>query len=69
MTSQQEADAALALWQSHKGDDQQRIDSILREFFSQVRKDEFEEQMRIVSKEFPCVISTLPSPSLSPAHS
>lgn len=70
MTSQQEADCALAIWQAHKGDDQQRMDSILKEFFAQVRRDEFEEQMRIVELEFPtCVISTSPSSSPSSAHS
>lgn len=69
MTSQQIADEALALWRSHRGDDQERMDSLLKSFFAQVRADEFEEQMRIVSKEFPCVITGLPSQSLSPAHS
>jgi hypothetical protein len=51
MTSQQEADCALALWQSHKGDDQERMDSILKEFFAQVRADEYEVQLRLVSEE------------------
>lgn len=51
MTSQQQADAALALWQSHRGDDQERMDSILKAFFAQVRADEYEAQLRCVEKE------------------
>jgi hypothetical protein len=54
MTSQQIADEALALWQSHKGDDQERMDSILREFFSQVREDEYEHQLRCVAEIMSC---------------
>jgi len=67
MTSQQIADEALALWQSHRGDDQERIDSLLKEFFAQVRADEYEDQLRLVSEEMgKCVIfiSDLP-PHLS----
>jgi hypothetical protein len=69
MTSQQEADCALAIWQSHRGDDQERMDSILKAFFAQVRADEFEQQMRLVELEFPCVITGSQSQSLSPVHS
>lgn len=62
LSSQQEADCALAIWQAHR-DDQERIDRMLREFFSQVREEErtaeFNRQMRIVELEFPtCVTST-----------
>jgi hypothetical protein len=56
MTSQQEADCALALWRSHKGDDQERMDSILKEFFAQVRADEYEEIQRRVSEIFACPV-------------
>lgn len=67
MTSQQIADEALALWQSHRGDDQERIDSLLREYFTQVRADEYEVQLRLVSEEMGrCVIFTSDlSPSVS----
>lgn len=59
MTSQQIGDAALALWRSHKGDDQERVDSLLREFFAQVRADEYEHQLRLVSEEMAsCVTDT-----------
>ncbi len=54
MTSQQIADEALALWQSHKGDDQERMDSILKEFFAQVRADEYEHQLRCVEEIMSC---------------
>lgn len=56
MTSQQEADCALAIWQSNR-DDQVRIDSLLREFFSQVREDEYEVQLRLVSEEMASCVS------------
>jgi hypothetical protein len=68
MTSQQEADCALAIWQAHR-DDQERMDSILKAFFAQVRADEYEEQLRCVDEEMSkCVIfiSDLP-PHLSAA--
>jgi fructose-1,6-bisphosphatase len=58
MSSQQEADCALAIWLSHRGDDQQRMDSILKEFFAQVRADEYEHQLRLVSEEMSCPITT-----------
>lgn len=32
-------------------EDQERIDSMLRSFFKEVRKDEFIEQMRLVQQE------------------
>jgi hypothetical protein len=64
MTSQQIADEALALWQSHRGDDQERMDSILKEYFAQVRADEYEDQLRLVSEEMGrCVIFTSDLPS------
>jgi hypothetical protein len=55
MTSQQEADCALAIWQSHRGDDQERMDSILKAFFAQVRADEYETQLSAVRGEMSCV--------------
>lgn len=62
MNSQQEADAALALWQSHKGDDQQRIHSLLVEFFAQVRKDDYDRIQFRVSEIMSCPeITGLPS--------
>jgi hypothetical protein len=68
MTSQQEADCALALWQAHKGDDQERIHMLLTEFFAQVRADEYEEIQRRVSEIFACPeIIGSPSQSLSSA--
>jgi hypothetical protein len=64
MTSQQIADEALALWQSPRGDDQERMDSILKEYFAQVRADEYEDQLRLVSEEMGrCVIFTSDLPS------
>jgi hypothetical protein len=73
VTSQQIADEALALWQSHRGDDQERMDSLLRDFFADVREEErtaeFKRQMQAVYVEFPCVITSLPSPLPSPALS
>ena len=56
MTSQQIGDAALALWRSHKGDDQERMDSILREFFSQVRQEEYDSQLRLVAEIMSCPV-------------
>ena len=32
-------------------EDQERIDSLLKSYFKQVRKDEFKEQMRLVQQE------------------
>jgi hypothetical protein len=64
MTSQQMADEALALWQSHRGDDQERMDSILKEYFAQVRADEYEEIQSCVTEIFserPIYLSDLPS--------
>lgn len=55
MTSQQIADEALALWQSHRGDDQERMDSILKEFFAQVRADEYEQIQSRVTEIMSCV--------------
>lgn len=63
MTSQQIADEALALWQSHRGDDQERIGSLLREYFAQVRADEYEEIQSCVAEIFserPIYYSDLP---------
>jgi hypothetical protein len=45
------------------------MDRMLREFFAQVREDEFKQQMRLVELEFPCVITSFASPSPSPAVS
>lgn len=50
MTSQQEADCALALWQSHRGDDQERMDSLLKSFFAKVRADEYERELDAIRK-------------------
>jgi hypothetical protein len=69
VTSQQIADEALALWQSHRGDDQERMDSILKEYFAQVRADEYEEIQSCVTEIFsakPIFTSDLP-PALSAA--
>jgi hypothetical protein len=60
MTSQQIGDVALAIYRDNR-DDQVRMDRMLREFFAQVREDEFKQQMRLVELEFPCVITNLPS--------
>jgi hypothetical protein len=72
VTNQQIADEALALWQSHRGDDQERMDRILRDFFADVREEErtaeFKRQMSCVHVEFPCVIFTPPSFSPSLDH-
>ena len=63
VTNQQIADEALALWQSHRGDDQERMDSILKEYFAQVRADEYEEIQSCVTEIFserPIFYSDLP---------
>jgi hypothetical protein len=71
MTSQQIGDTALAIYQSSR-DDQARMDRMLREFFSDVREtereEEFKRQLRCVSEQMSCPeISTSPSslPSLA----
>ena len=68
MTSQQEADAALAIYQANR-DAQERMDRLLKDFFAQVRADEYEEQLERVYREMAkCLIycSDLP-PHLSGA--
>lgn len=45
MTSQQIGNEALAIYQANR-DDQERMDSLLRAFFKQVRADEYRETMR-----------------------
>jgi RecA/RadA recombinase len=50
MTSQQIGDEALSIYQSNR-DDQVRMDSLLRTFFSEVRADEYEHQLRCVELE------------------
>ena len=72
MSSQQIGDAALSIFQANR-DDQERMDRMLREFFSDVREtereEEFKRQLRCVSEEMgKCVIflSDLP-PHLSSA--
>ena len=67
MTSQQEAQAALDIFQANR-DDQERIDSLLRDFFADVREEErtaeFKRQMQCVSEEMgKCVIFTSDLPS------
>jgi hypothetical protein len=74
MTSQQEADCALSIWQSHRGDDQERMDRILREFFSDVREtereEEFKRQLRCVTEIMSCSTPmSEPSSSLAFSHS
>jgi hypothetical protein len=68
MTSQQEGDIALKIYQANR-DDQERMNRMLREFFADVREEErtaeFKRQMSCVSVEFPCVITSLLSPSPS----
>jgi hypothetical protein len=44
-SSQQQADEALAIYQSNR-DDQIRIDMLLREYFDQVRRDEYAAIMK-----------------------
>jgi len=72
MTSQQEADCALAIWQANR-DDQERMDKMLREFFSEVREtereEEFKRQLRCVSEQMSCVITNSPSSLPSSDHS
>jgi hypothetical protein len=64
MTSQQEAQAALDIYQSNR-DDQVRMDRMLREFFSDVREaereEEFKRQLQCVSEQMSCVITGSPS--------
>jgi|GEM_PF-4761336 len=67
MTSQQEAQAALDIYQSNR-DDQERIDSLLRDFFADVREEErtaeFKRQIDCVREEMGrCVIFTSDLPS------
>lgn len=47
MTSQQIADGALIIYQSTK-EDQERMDSLLRSYFSQVRADEYEADLEVI---------------------
>jgi hypothetical protein len=67
MSSQQIGDAALSIFQANR-DDQVRMDRMLREFFSDVREtereEEFKRQLRAVSEEMgKCVIFTSDLPS------
>jgi hypothetical protein len=50
MTSQQIGDEALAIYRDNR-DDQVRMDSLLKSFFAQVRADEYEHQLQLVSVE------------------
>ena len=45
ITSQQQADEALAIYRSNR-DDQERMDTMLREYFAKVRADEYSDTMR-----------------------
>ncbi|MEH2501205.1 hypothetical protein V1290_000016 [Bradyrhizobium sp. AZCC 1578] len=64
-------EAALSVWQQLREagltpeertknlDDQIRMDSLLRSFFAEVRADEYEVQLRLVSEEMAsCVTDT-----------
>jgi hypothetical protein len=73
MTSQQEAQAALEIYQSNR-DDQERMDRMLRDFFADVREEErtaeFKRQLECVREEMSCPVITRPfssssAPSLS----
>jgi hypothetical protein len=61
MTSQQEAQAALDIYQSNR-DDQERMDRMLREFFADVREEErtaeFKRQLECVREEMSCPVTT-----------
>lgn len=71
MTSQQEGQAALDIYQSNR-DDQARMDRMLREFFADVREAEreaeFKRQLQCVRSEMSCVITGSPSSSPSLDH-
>jgi hypothetical protein len=73
MTSQMEADLALEIYRANR-DDQVRMDSLLREFFADVREEErtaeFKRQLECVREEMSCPVITRPfssssAPSLS----
>lgn len=51
MTSQQIGNEALAIYQANR-DDQARIDSLLKEYFRQVRADEYEEELNVLRQLF-----------------
>lgn len=64
MTSQQIGDEALSIYRANR-DDQVRMDSLLKAFFSQVREDEFEHQLRCVEREMSCVPEATSAPAIS----
>lgn len=51
MNSQQQADEALSIYRANR-DDQARMDSLLREYFRQVRADEYAEDIEILRQLF-----------------
>jgi hypothetical protein len=68
VTSQQQADAGLAIWQAQRNSPE--IESLLDAFFGYPTQDQYEAQLDLLRKEFSCPeITGLPSQSLSPAHS
>jgi hypothetical protein len=79
MTRQEEASMTLSVWQQVRHlppeerikqiDDQIRMDSLLKHFFQQVREDEYEVQLRLVSEEMSCVITNCSSSLPPSAHS
>jgi hypothetical protein len=68
MTSQQQADAGLALWQARRHSPE--IESLLDAFFGYPTQDQYDRTLSRVSEEMGCPETIgLPSQSLSPAHS
>lgn len=51
MTSQQIGDEALNIYRLNR-DDQSRMDSLLKEYFAQVRADEYERDLDVLRQLF-----------------
>ncbi len=56
MTSQQRADEALELWRANKR--YPEIEALLDEYFGIVSRERYEEQLRAVSEEMSCPVTT-----------
>jgi hypothetical protein len=64
MTSQQQADAGLAIWQAHRKSPE--IEALLDQFFSYPTQDQYDRTLSRVSEAMSCPeITSPPSSSLS----
>jgi hypothetical protein len=62
MTSQQQADAGLAIWQAQRHSPE--IESLLDAFFGYPTQDQYEAQLDLLRKEFSCPEIMSPRSSL-----